>query len=362
MEGGIIMFNTTRSKNITKVILISVVCLIFLLCACKREGKVASEANSNASSIPVSNNLSSQNSTEILNNDIEKVLILKSTGNTYNYTDNTLTFTYKNGKYTSEFPTDWTKKIFLQDFQHNYYVSANKTAVVCAENNSLVIVYSNDMGKTWNQSKPILATDIQFRAALFPGRLKSIDSVGCFYINFASDTCGYLFIGSETAMSHQPDKVLFKTIDGGKTWNFVDPGLKVDSIGSWEYDIHNPPPYIITFSFNEIINKISFINNSIGFLCGSSGAGGYVAWIGRTADGGMTYTTYQLQLPPTNQYGSATMFAPYLISGKLYLPIRIDGDYVPSKIIYFTSSDEGKSWSYDQLMDTLASVFIEITK
>ena len=312
--------------------------------------EITSERESNCS---FNQNSSIQDNTEKSDGEISKSLLLQSTGNTWFFEQNTLRFSYHNGKAISAFPDDWTVKIFhketLPDADAPVSIIEGKTAVVCADGNALVIVYSDDQGKTWSASQPIPANTIPFRASVMPGMLESLDAVGCVSLSFISDSGGYLLIGSQLVMQGQPNRVLFKTTDGVQNWNFVDPGLAVEDNGAWKI-ASDSASAIPILQGAGVIDRIFFVDEELGFLCGYSGAEVNTARIFRTRDGGKTADVQLLPLPASGVDMSARVLLPYLRDGTIYLPVRINSEPSVTQVIFFSSFDLGDTWVYEETM------------
>jgi hypothetical protein len=296
---------------------------------------------------------------------IQSAILKKATGNTFTVSNNQLFFSYDNGKYKAEFPAQLTSEIFykdIQDFQYGFYISPSKTAVACLENNALVIYYSNNMGKTWNHSSPILPSDIPFRNSPGAGTLKDFSLVGCVCIDFPTNNCGYLLISGTSLHTQQRDRVIFKTTDGGKTWRFVDPHLSINNeTGFWvdsTYDPYSSTQFIVTSGYNSFTMK--FLNENLGFFGGyvSTSDYGYDIPFYHTTDGGLTATEIKLSVPEKYHkyaYGNHVL-QPYFINNKGYLPVYLCTNYnVPYTVIYYTSTDNGVTWTYDSSMDKLAT-------
>ena len=330
--------------------------------------KTSSITSSNATNMNVSE--SGDNSYPSLPNAVRSAILLQSTGNTYYLKINpstnictSVTLSYENGKYSSVFTDKYTAGLLNNQVNSpgSFYVSPTKTATVINKNNTLVIVYSNDMGKTWNESEPILPSDIPFRNGYKPGTLDKkggIDAVDSVSIDFITNNCGYLLISGGTISNCQADRVVFKTTNGGKTWMFVKPPLKIGLSGGGWIDPNEsssnpkPPFYIVTLSFN--MYNIKFINKNIGFLSGFP-TPDYILPFFRTTDGGITCTQIHLPNIPKAS-GFEMLLAPYFMNGKGYLPVY---EEIPGKemVYFYTSTDVGLTWMYDSSMDKPAEDF-----
>lgn len=304
-------------------------------------------------------------------NAVQSQILLKATGNTYYVSaQNNITFSYQNGKYTAKLPQE-----YLADFSAHWYggypneiyVSPTKTAFVCEINNCLVIVYSNDMGKTWKQSKPIPPSQTQIKSIPCENvsyvAPTSVHELGnCVY--FVNNNLGFLLVMGGDYRESQYGKLIFKTTDGGNTWNIVDPHLSTDNMGYWiDPNFNNPnAPQIIEVS-KSMMNNIMFMNQNIGFL------GGYhysdnsqSICLYKTKDGGLTCVPVDLQIPNKYRGKYTYVMQPYINNGKWYLPVYLStsSGTQSDSLIYYTSTDNGNTWTYESSMDKFASDFIKL--
>ena len=250
-------------------------------------------------------------------------------------------FSYDYGKYTSEL-----------SFSHvsrgpGVYISSQKTAVVyiLSDMKSIQITYSDDMGKTWNDSEPILPSNDYY---IFP-LVEFTDFSGFvdLYIDFPTPDCGYILICGGTAMMVQNTRDMFKTVDGGKTWSYIKSNIETGG-----------PP----------IQSMYFEDSNVGYLCSFIGAASW-SYIQRTSDGGKTWTdvTYKeddvskLNIPEKysrydgNPYWCTIPQTPYFIDNKGYLPVIIQAEITSldlTMVIFFTSNDNGVTWTYEPSFDT----------
>lgn len=268
--------------------------------------------------------------------------ILKTTQNsTYTYVEGKLSFTV--GTNTADFPSKYVSTIFNPqvDFMpESIFVSAKKIAVVrTPDDDSIVITYSDDGGKTWQDSNAIHTDQIPDRSvagADFLGR-NEVKYLLSLYVDFPSKDTGFLIIGSGTTMGTQYTRALFKTTDGGKTWVALDSSIA---------GIHGFP-----------VTGMCFMDDKNGFIV-QSGVNVNKATICKTMDGGVTWSTNELPVPAVVAGNfnapSLTALAPYYASSQWLLPIFIR----PDMLIYFKSKDQGKSWSYDSTMNMKMEQFL----
>ena len=290
---------------------------------------------------------------------LNNIILLQTTGNTYYVNNNRdIDFTYEYGKYYSVFTFDSD----AVDSNYTVFVSEQKTAVayIPSDGKSIQIKYSDDMGKIWNTSAPILpsldyysCTGRDFTS--FSGFWYS------FFIDFPTQDCGYILIGVSTTMFQQNTRVMFKTTDGGKTWNYLDSKIK-----------YGGPP----------IENMYFTNKNTGYLCSFYDPiyGGQSSYIQRTLDGGVTWTEYneiyldvpeKYSLQDGNPYWNEYPCMPYFIDKTGYLPLIVRGAdpitvWPPTQItsstlsivIFYTSDDNGVTWVYNPEWDTPISDYI----
>lgn len=261
---------------------------------------------------------------------IKPTILLRTTGCTYSYsfTNPDLSFSYDNGKYQCSFPSEWESKIVPSTFKTGgFCVSPDKTAVTCIQNDTIVIVYSDDEGKTWKTSAPILPSQIpsDLTGGQHPDSI--VGEVSAKF-DFPSKSCGYLLICGGCGMSQERLHDLFKTVDGGKTWKYVDSN----------------------FQDSNYVTDMHFTDSKTGYICNSCAAM-FQTNVYRTTDGGATWTKTELPLTKDSnaydKYGSPTVFAPYFIGSKGYILAYCDDNpNTTATFIYCVSSDNGKTWKY----------------
>jgi hypothetical protein len=268
--------------------------------------------------------------------------ILKTTQNsTYTYVEGKLSFTI--GTDTADFPPEYVSTIFnpYVDFMpSSIFVSANKIAVVrISDADSIVITYSDDDGKTWQDSDAIHTEQIPDHSTVeadFLGK-NEVDKLLSLYVDFPSKATGFLIIGSETTMGTQYTRALFKTTDGGKTWFALDSNIAI---------LHGFP-----------VTGMYFLDDKNGFIV-QSGINVNKAKICQTTDGGVIWSTNELPVPATlvNDLNAPSLIAlaPYYASNQWLLPMFIR----PDTLIYFKSNDKGKFWSYDSKMNIKINRFL----
>ena len=317
------------SMNIKKKLrsAIALVVVVFLgtglLVSCKSNGDTivvskqtdsSTAENSNASST-ISSGVASQEALQEAAANFMKIepAILKTTQNaTYTYSDGSLSFTI--GTETANFPSKYVSTIFnpnIDFMPSSIFVSANKIAVVrTPDDDSIVITYSDDNGKTWQDSDAIQTEQIPDHStgeASFFGK-DEVNNLLSLYVNFPSKDTGFLIVGSNTTMGMQYTRALFKSTDSGKTWHALDSNI-------------DDPDFPITGMY--------FINDNNGFIVQSALNVNKVE-IRQTTDGGVTWSTYEVPLPAklvnNYNYPSVTALAPYYSSSQWVLPIFVYPD------------------------------------
>lgn len=261
---------------------------------------------------------------------IQPSILLKTTGCTYSYAEPAVFFSYDNGKSQSCFPSDWEPEIVYRSYESGAFcVSPDKTAVVCIRNNAVVIVYSDDKGKTWKSSAPIPPSQIpveqsktRYLEVLSPDELSA-------KIDFVSGKCGYLLLCGGWGMSQEQLHALFRTADGGKTWSYVDSD----------------------YQDSNYVTDMHFTDSRTGYICNSCAAA-FRMIVYRTSDGGATWTACTPPFATDSEdsyekYGSPVVFGPYFIGSKGYvLAYCQNASDAPATFLYCVSSDNGKTWKY----------------
>ena len=336
---GMIKLNEFFRK---RAVLISLACIfvIMLVGAVFFTTKPFSSVNISSGhidSIAINNAFNDQINSYIVNNSK-----INNTGNSYKLSsDGTLTFTYDKGKYSSKLP------VKLNPERSGLCVSSYKTAVayIADDNKSVKIIYSDDMGKTWKNSDPILPSLDYYS---FTG--KDFTSFGSFdeiFIDFPTSKCGYIFIGVGIVMGAQNTRDMFKTTDGGKTWHYI----QMDS----------------GYIRGQFLSNMKFITENTGYLSGIVyDSYGSAMELDRTTDGGLSFTRNELMLPSKflDNFWSASPVSLYFNGNKGYIPVVVTTVYTPNgssipkssyEIIFYTSDDNGKTWTYEPSMDISAS-------
>lgn len=246
-------------------------------------------------------------------------IALINAGNSYSTDeDGNVVLCYKNGETISKAPivlqSDGSDYDLGQSVDEaGFYISKEKTAIAYGGiyGDAVYVLTSNDMGKTWEKSE-IIARGV---------------GTSQMYIGFITPDDGWLVLCSFHGMGHE-DNFIYRTADGGKTWE----------------QIGNPNDL-----YARMVTGAGFVNDRIGFLCFRFEFADFSPAICRTLDGGQTWEKLYMDLPEKfEQYYSKTPLSPVFNGADGVLPIELknaDGDCVT---IYLTSTDYGKTWTYDE--------------
>ncbi len=222
--------------------------------------------------------------------------------NDYELKNGVLYISY-DGKNNIEVPGDFSSMI--NGYKENQYqISKEKTIFFYDEGEKRYLVYSDNMGKSWN------TVEIE--------KDYSIES-----IQFVTKDIGYMLKFYDVAVGSAWGTIS-KTIDGGKTWTDIFYGIgenneKVFSRGS----------------------QIKFINEKVGFLSMPNITGEYQQ-LYITRDGGATFE--KLNIIDSNIYDFYEL--PTFEDGTIKLEINqgTDGDYNGGDYKEFYSQDYGITW------------------
>lgn len=198
----------------------------------------------------------------------------------------------------------------------SYTVSPNKTALLYGGvTTPLGIVYSNNGGQSWQTST--VSSDIEYIEGKF--------------VSFPTQSRGYVAVGYNKTMGWQ-QCAIFTTIDGGKTWAYVREG----------------PGDRPILSFGFVSEDVGFISYSSPPPEGSAASKRFD--MARTADGGVTWQSVELDIPQDLQPYFSMGMVPYKQGDTLVLLVGEDpmSDYSAKQDFYlqYTSADEGLTWQY----------------
>jgi hypothetical protein len=248
--------------------------------------------------------------------DIIDNISLSCEGNSW-YADenNNLIISYNSGETAVKTPVTFNNDEMEYVMAKEYpgvFVSKDKTIVAYGGINAtpVYVICSDDMGKTW--SEPELITQ----------------GVGIsqMYVGFSTSDDGWLVFGDFHGMGYE-DNFIYRTHDGGKTWT----------------QIGNPNDL-----YARVLTGAGFANNQIGFLCYRYEFVDFEPAICRTLDGGYTWEKLYVTLPEEYKEYNKTPLSPVFYGTDGLFPIKLsngDGDYAT---IYLSSTDYGKTWTYDE--------------
>ena len=187
---------------------------------------------------------------------------------------------------------------------YNYIISKEKTVFFYNDENKKYLVYSDDMGKTWNKTE-----------------LPRYESIEC--IQFITKDIGFMLRFNDVAMTLASGNI-YKTTDGGKTWTVVGSGIKQGD----------------SYSFSTV-SRMKFIDKNLGFITRPS-VGTYCE-LYITKDGGKNFE--QVKIPVINEVYDYYEL-PTFNNGVLYVEIGqgSDGEYNGGDSITYYSKDDGASW------------------
>lgn len=202
----------------------------------------------------------------------------------------------------------------------SYVITPEKTAFLYGGgSNPLRCVYSDDMGKTWQTSQV---------SDLFSNGYDAFVRVR--YCSFPTVQDGFAVIGSDKTMSSEAQTVFYSS-DGGVTWKKTGDGPRT-----------------------TLICDAGFVTKEVGFITYHYVEGAESA-VYRTEDGGRSWQAVRVELDKE--------LIPYLTEFKsprwengalaLYVDEGADSDYPSVNPVRgkFVSSDLGKTWQYQELLE-----------
>lgn len=209
------------------------------------------------------------------------------------------------GTNTIEVPGDFSE-MYKSYTDYNYQISKEKTIFYYVKNDKRYLVYSNDMGETWNTVEIDNSSSIR-------------------NINFVNSNVGYILKFDDITVGMARGKIS-KTVDGGETWNDIFWGIGDDE------------------KFFKAASQIKFINENIGFLTMPM-VGGESSEIYITKDGGNKFTKLEILESDIYDYYNLPIFE----NEKLYIKISqgSDGDYNGGDYKTYYSEDGGNNWNIE---------------
>lgn len=195
----------------------------------------------------------------------------------------------------------------------SYIISPQKTVILYGGYfTPLTCLFSNDMGNTWNTSKPnqgILNCHIKF-------------------CSFPTNDIGYIITGSDKTMSCEAESV-YKTVDGGATWNRTGEGAK----------------QILMVSACFIAEDIGFI--SYPYMDGAE----YMLF--RTEDSAVSWNPVALDIEEDLQPFFTKPQTPIWQDDELILLVDEgeDSDFEGSMQLKYVSQDMGATWEFAEMIE-----------
>lgn len=239
----------------------------------------------------------------------------------YEIRDNKLRVTYDNGKRWRVVPVPIEYLLFdgyntSELVDDSYVITPDITAFVL--NKGLSVLISKDKGESWNE---VLVSD-------------QLPALRLQILGFTSAQDGYLIVTGDKTMSWEAN-FIFKTNDGGQSWN---------NVGSVD-------------GTSNLVTDGGFINNQLGFV--SFGVYNYEGQpprpnLHRTTDGGVNWERVEVPIPAEYQGFFKVAEIPTFngSEGTLLVNQGQDGDYLGGKVLAkFTSQDQGQTWSFSGLVD-----------
>ena len=217
--------------------------------------------------------------------------------------DNGILYISYDGENIIEVPGNFSENLDYTDY--NIKISEEKTVFFYIENEKEYLVYSDNMGESWENVQ--LASN---------GHIQNIQ--------FLNKDIGYMLQFEDYALGGVTFGHILKSTDGGKTWNIINNGIGSLNEGTYRSG-----------------SQILFVNEEIAFIT-MPYASGDKAELYYSNDGGVTFTKITLDDGQIYDYYEL----PTLEDGKLYLEVGQgnDGDYNGGDSRKYYSEDNGKTW------------------
>lgn len=194
------------------------------------------------------------------------------------------------------------------------YAFNDKIAFVKIDNK---VLHTKNSGVNWEESKISSSKDKE----------KLLNAT----FSFINENTGWMLVNNGFATGHSPFDI-FRTTNQGATWQLIlHIGYGNNSTNSLS-DTINP-------------NKITFIDNSHGFLTGEANEENEVIFY-KTNDSGKTWRKIKLPLPKLQQGELISIAAPEFFDNKNgILSITIRGTK-SEYTLFYTTRDQGNTWQY----------------
>jgi photosystem II stability/assembly factor-like uncharacterized protein len=244
--------------------------------------------------------------------------------NRYRIENNTLSVTYDNGESWTDVPVE-IGQLFEGDYngpenellEDSYIITPERTAFIVGGFQNVSILQSTDQGATWDE--------VQVPSPFQAIRVRIID--------FVSEEVGFLILTGDRTMSWEGNRI-FKTEDGGATWNEIG---GVDS--------------------ERQVTSGGFIDESLGFVSFGSisiNENPPAPDLYRTADGGESWDQVEVPIPAEYEGIFTVAEVPTFdgTQGTLLVNQGPNGDYQGGNVMArFISVDDGATWSFANLVD-----------
>lgn len=240
--------------------------------------------------------------------------------------DETITYSLQNDKVNITFNkgSDWIEvpvekdQLFEGEYngdkqvliENSYILSENRVAFLYSINHRITLIYSNDQGKTWEES---LVT------GLFPVmRFRKVD--------FLNENFGYIIISGDRTMSQEASHV-YLTHDGGKSWEETN-----------------------NSGVTRLMSDGAFIDELTGFLSfGTINPVEPDLYV--TEDGGNSWSEAVINVPEKYHQIFVIAETPVKVGEELTVLLNQgpNGDYEGGRVKgKFVSNDNGKTWSFQK--------------
>ena len=204
------------------------------------------------------------------------------------------------------------------------------------------VFHTADGGQTW-QSSVINARDLESPAVFVGGQHGWVFATD----HFPGPDPGSAYIGGQIA--------LYRTSDGGKTWQRIAGGPSTPQISVTTDDAYGIAPFTAN-------GQMQFVTPSIGWIIGSSLRSDVAtySWLYSTSDGGSSWQEVTIPIPAQ----ALAMWSPLFFTEQEGLfPVLTSGpapQYAHGTLIYSTL-DGGKSWTSAAVpFDVTNAVFVDM--
>jgi hypothetical protein len=247
---------------------------------------------------------------------------------TYKIENKTCFVSYDEGRTWKQVPVSIEKltavgdgRAYLNKLQEgSFVITPKKTAFVYGGTREapLTVVYSEDMGDTWKST--VIGT--------------TLESARVRFCSFPTAADGYIIAAGDRTMS-QEIQIIYKTTDGGASWNEVGKGPRT-----------------------SLLQSGGFVEDNLGFMSYPKIQGAETNFY-RTEDGGKTFESITLPVVKQEYLGVALEpfiqpETPYFEDGQMFLLVGQgpQGDFKGGTVMAkFKSADRGKTWSFVELVE-----------